>query len=651
MFNVIDRGREVLFEHIREVFIIVDSAFGYVDANAYAKELFPELKNKARSTCISPELHYYFKDAGEEFCIGDRYFRKKVSGLEQGGKVYGYTLILTDETRDHQYIEELQAAKKKAEEANDARAKFMSNMSHEIRTPMNAIVGMTEIMLRHDMSARQKEYMESIKNSGDALLDIVNDILDFSKIESGKMTLTEADYMPRTVLNDLRMLLMNRIGEKDIELQYEIDDKIPNCLYGDAAHLRQVILNICNNAIKFTEKGYVKLRVEVKKIQGNSIELLFSVKDSGQGIRQENLEAIFESFQRVDTTKNRSVEGTGLGLTISNEFVRMMGGKMSVQSEYEEGSTFSFYIMQKIGKKASDNATQELSDNRMTYLYPGAKVLIVDDNELNLKVAGGLLEPLKMELDFAKSGMEAIEKTKNTQYDLIFMDHMMPGMDGVETMKLLHKDKSGLNHATPVVVLTANAIAGCKDLYLKEGFVDYISKPVDVMKLDRILRTYLKSSLILDAVLTQDKEETTESVCLDLDVKAKAQVSQIGQAEEVQGVEQNSMNAEQSTVHIDRAIGLQYCLDDELYHQVLESYLEQGQDYKAQLPVYYETKQWKEYAIVAHAIKSSSLSIGAVTLSDLAKEQEFLGKDENEEEIIHEFLIDKDFDNTKPVIE
>ena len=450
MFNVTDRGREVLFEHIREVFIIVDSAFGYVDANAYAKELFPELKNKARSTCISPELHYYFKEAGEEFCIGDRYFRKKVASLEQGGKVYGYTLILTDETRDHQYIEDLQIAKQKAEEANDARAKFMSNMSHEIRTPMNAIVGMTEIMLRYDMPEQQKEYMESIKSSGDALLDIVNDILDFSKIESGKMTLTEADYMPKTVLHDLHMILMNRIGEKDIELLYEIDDNIPNCLYGDSSHLRQIILNICNNAIKFTEKGYVKLSAKVKKTEGSSIELLFSIKDTGQGIQKENLETIFESFQRVDTTKNRSIEGTGLGLAISRELVELMGGSIGVNSEYGVGSEFYFTVWQSISENQEDIASKPFA--ALNFIAPEAEILIVDDNEINRKVAKGLLEPLQMKMDFAEDGARALQMIGKKQYHMVFMDHMMPVMDGMEATRRLREMEGAYYQQNSILV-------------------------------------------------------------------------------------------------------------------------------------------------------------------------------------------------------
>ena len=242
---------------------------------------------------------------------------------------------------------------------------------------------------------------------------------------------------------------------------------------------------------------------------------------------------------------------------------------------------------------------------------------------MNLMVIQGLLKQTQIQLDMVSGGEEALELCANKKYDLIFMDHMMPGMDGVETMKALRKEKKGLNYATPVVVLTANAVAGCKDLYLKEGFVDYISKPVDVMKLDRVLRTYLEPSLILEGVVepetTSGGQEKTEVACAP--------------EEEVMLEVTAEEKKEDSLLHIDRAIGLQYCLDDELYRQVLESYLEQGQEYKEQLMSYYEAKAWHDYAVVAHAIKSSSLSIGAVTLSDLAKEQEFLGKDENEEEI------------------
>jgi len=536
------------------------------------------------------------------------------------------------------FVVNAEKEKQKALEASASKVSFLTRMSHEIRTPINTILGMNEMILRENKDIAITEYVNYSQKAGRMLLSLVNDVLDFSKIDSGVLHIADNPYSLTEILSDSYHMLEARARKKDLAVELNVDKRTPNQLSGDEVAIKQILTNLLTNAVKYTSKGCITLGVSGIYADSGEFSLKLTVADTGDGIREEDIGKLYESFSRLDEKKNQNIEGSGLGLPIVKQLVDKMEGEIKVQSVYGKGSLFTVILPQKVLsaavvgdiREAFRKEAEERVRFRQEFIAPEAKILAVDDNDMNLMVIRGLLKQTQMQIETASGGEEALEKCSHKKYDLIFMDHMMPGMDGVETMKILHKDKKGLNYATPVVVLTANAIAGCKDLYLKEGFVDYISKPVDVMKLDRVLRTYLKASLILDTDAMQYEEIVTvpEHSVLDADMKVVLN----GQQEEVCNEEKGSATGS-GLLHIDRAIGLQYCLDDELYRQVLESYLEQGQDYKAQLPLYFEAKNWKEYAIVAHAVKSSSLSIGAVTLSDLAKEQEFLGKAENAQEI------------------
>jgi len=594
MLSITEMGHEWVFEQMDDAFLIVDETYGYLDANAYAKSLFPELNKLSKNERIPDKFYELFLSEEAEPQIDDKFYKKRVLAMRQKNKVMGYSMLLVDLTTQHQLMDQVMEEKQRADEANQAKSAFMSNMSHEIRTPMNAIVGMTDILLRKQHSHQDTEYLLNIKNSGNALLSIINDILDFSKIESGKLEIIEEDYEPMSLLNDLGMIFLNRIGEKDVELLYDIDPKLPAVLRGDSLRIRQVIINIMNNAIKFTEHGYVRLALEIKQNSGEDMELLFSVKDSGQGIRQEDLGKLFGSFQQVDAQKNHQKEGTGLGLAISRQLVEMMGGSIEVRSEYGEGSEFSFSIPQKVVnnrgaasinedcpkditvsgsldhpdivlalKKLSEQfdvtyveyedvwnqkkplrylfmdaaAFEQLSDDRKMQLKrwtttvcvlqnpmletvpqmevvvmnkplytlnfcqvinqdtladtmdsgqitnftaPQAKVLIVDDTEMNLKVALGLLEPLGMQIDTAANGKQALEMIKASRYDLIFMDHMMPVMDGVEATKKLRIMEEPYYREVPVIALTANVVSNAGAQFRQAGMNDLVSKPINV---------------------------------------------------------------------------------------------------------------------------------------------------------------------------
>ena len=491
--------------------------------------------------------------------------------------------------------QKLLRAVEEANRANESKSAFLSKMSHEIRTPMNAIVGITDIMLRTKRDPAEERYLLNIKNSGTALLSIINDILDFSKIESGKMTVVNDNYSFYSMLDDLSLIFWNRIGDKKIELLYDIDINMPDYIYGDAIRVRQLIINIVNNAIKFTDEGFVRLSVKVGKIEGNDIELFISVADSGQGIKEEDMPKLFSSFEQVNTKKNHSKEGTGLGLAISKQLINMMGGEIGVDSEFGKGTTFSFNIHQSITDKTVmpnyDDLKQALSEKKIAvavkdemleasmrqlfatlgvsvadsvldkadydicfteefeinhisattkyilvnpyddiadrdsgiifskplYIsnlygaiveakndadvveekeeqitFEGKKILLVEDNAVNTKVALLLFKPLMMEIDTAQNGQVALEMVQKKHYDLVFMDHMMPVMDGVEATLAIRKLRGDYYTNLPIITQTANVISEAKDVLLSAGMNDITTKPISMDNVIGILKKWLK---------------------------------------------------------------------------------------------------------------------------------------------------------------
>lgn len=416
---------------------------------------------------------------------------------------------LTVESPDHVLIELLQDEKKKVEDAredavmaNNAKGRFLAQMSHEIRTPINAILGMDEMILRESTEANVVEYAEDINAAGQLLLSIVNEILDLSKIESGKMEIVEAQYNLAHMVDDLATMVAVKAQSKELTFKVDMDVSLPAVLCGDDVRIRQILTNLLSNAIKYTKEGTVQLTI-TGTIEDDTIVLLFSVKDTGIGIKEENLLHLFDEYQRIEEGSNRYIEGTGLGLNITMRLLELMGSRLQVESEYGKGSEFFFELRQEIKDTITIEECQK-KDGRMqasecwkgTFIAPKARFLVVDDNMMNRKVFIKLLKHTKIQIDEAESGFECIEKMKENCYDIVFLDHMMPELDGVETLQRLKEMSDYPSENTPVVALTANAIVGAKKQYINEGFDDFLSKPIIYKDVEELILKFLPQHLV-----------------------------------------------------------------------------------------------------------------------------------------------------------
>ena len=521
--------------------------------------------------------------------------------------------------------------KQQAIMAREEQAKFLANMSHEIRTPINAIIGMNEMILRECDDATIKEYAGNIQSASNMLLGLVNDVLDFSKIESGQLELVEDTYHLPALLKDEMLFLNSRIAGKPISTQIEISPELPSKLLGDELRIKQVLTNLLSNAVKYTSQGSVTLKVYFEHLNTDTIQLCFSVIDTGIGIKKEDLSKLFTSFKRLELKKNRNIQGTGLGLNIAQQLANLMNGTISVDSEYGKGSTFTLAIPQKVIDSQPignlQTSLKQLKNNntasKALFTAPKADILIVDDNSMNLSLMKGLLKRTEIKVDTATSGKECLALTKQKKYHIIFMDHMMPELDGVETLKLLKADYLNPNHDTTIIALTANAIAGCREMYLAYGFSDYFSKPVQPDKLEALIAENLPNNLVhmIENVALEDFEQKTD---ITTDITQSA-------------VSENNQEIS-DLLEINHELGLSYCLNMEsLYKEVLSKFYSQSKDYLPQLDKYVETQDWKNYSIIVHGLKSSALNIGASDFSKLSLEHELASKEGNIEFVIENY--------------
>jgi len=398
-------------------------------------------------------------------------------------------MYFTIENPDVKMVKELEVAKNEAEKANHAKSEFLSSMSHELRTPLNAIVCFSELLeSKEGLDSESKDFAKDIVSASHNLLDLVNGVLDISKIEAGKMELINKEYNSFELFNSLSTMVIPRIGDKPIDFKTVIASDIPPVLKGDTGKLKQIILNLLTNAVKYTDKGFIKYRVEcINDYKNNQTKLIITVTDTGRGIKKEDIDRLFKKFERLEEDRNTSIEGTGLGLAITESLAELMGGKVTVISDYGKGSTFKFVVVEEIVNKESNLVVNE--QTTLNYeTFEGKKVLVVDDSKLNLKVAENVLKNFKVSTETVTSGLECLSCVKSKKYDIIFMDIMMPNMSGVEVLKKLREEKVNI----PVIALTADAIEGQEEKYISEGFDGYLSKPIDKTKLKVILNKYLK---------------------------------------------------------------------------------------------------------------------------------------------------------------
>lgn len=624
---------------------------------------------------------------------------------------YSKECIRRETEKTNRLLSEIYDMNEELKESAQMKSNFLANMSHEIRTPMNAVIGMAEMALRGDLPPEEREYIQQIKSSGRSLLAIINDILDFSKIESGKMEINETDYTAMSIINDTVNIIMTRIGEKDITLVVDADPNIPYKMYGDDIRIKQVLVNFANNAIKFTESGCVELSMQYERLE-EGVFLIVSIRDTGIGIKEKDLDSIFTSFQQLDSKRNRNIEGTGLGLAIAKEFVNLMGGEIHVKSKYGKGSTFSFRIPQVIiddvpsitlkedrlittasliqnsyvlegylkgisgfhiqnreckdieeikeavnsgaefvfvnyplWSKELDSLAQTWQNTQMVLIVdpkkdvvsnasirrihqpvyslniasvlnneefvtyegnentghirfeaPEAKVLIVDDNAINLTVALGLLSPLKMKMKTAAGAREAIEMIQEDHYDIIFMDHMMPDIDGVEATKMIREMEGEYYQSLPIIALTANAINNARDMFLREGMNDFVAKPIEMVDITAKLRKWLPPEKIKSLVRADDQQTKVSDEIL-----------------EIEGID------------VDAGLALSGSM--ELYLTILSDYYAVIEKKAELISQYEEEGSIEAYTIEVHALKSASKLIGATKLSEMAARMEKYGQD------------------------
>ena len=510
----------------------------------------------------------------------------------------------------------LDSAIAEANSANEAKSSFLNNMSHEIRTPMNSILGMNEMILREEDRPEIREYAVVIQRSGRALLGIINDVLDFSKLQDKKMEIMPVRYDLSSLINDLVSIAAEQAKKKSLTFTVNVDKNIPRILDGDEYHIRQVMMNILNNAIKYTERGGVTVTIGYETIDTYNILLKCAVSDTGIGIKSEDIEDIFLPFEHVEASRKFSADGSGLGLPIVQRLLKLMDSELKVESVFHKGSTFSFDVKQAVIKwepigdyeRAFSQATAHQGKTfAQSFQAPNARVLVVDDADVNLLVFANLLKKTKIKIDTASSGLEMLQMVRMNHYNIIFLDHRMPGMDGIEAFHNMKKMTDGLNYNTPVVALTANAVLGARQLYIDEGFSDYISKPVDTVRLEQVLLEYLPPDLIVRG------DDMTD------DMTTPAPVTENAREPEDESAKYKNIPG------IDYDAAVTNCGTEDTFIQALEIFYNSLDKKADEIEGFEREKDIKNYTIKVHALKSAARLVGALKLSEDAKYLEACG--------------------------
>lgn len=594
----------ILLDSMSDGVIAIDKHERIVSYNPAAAAIFQNLNVSAVGKHIEEVDGFprdmLGEDVREEFSLHDRFYQGHVKQIvDKYGEKKGFVILILDMTDTRNYIEEITRVREQAEQANIAKSAFLANMSHEIRTPMNAIVGLSDIIMEESRGRKVYGYTCDIKAAANNLLALINDILDLSKVEAGKMELVSAEYHVKALVKEVLNMMDIVASQHGLMVESEFDMSIPCGYLGDESRIKQILINLVNNALKFTKKGYVRISVSGVPDEAEDTErLIFRVEDTGCGIRKEDQERIFENFKQLDSKRSRSAEGTGLGLSITRHLAELMQGTVKVESVYGEGSTFTVEILQKIADARPLSEVPEPEAKPEVALEPFTvkdyKVMVVDDNLINRKVARSFLQTYGIEITEAESGMEAIELVNRTQYDIIFMDHMMPMMDGIEAVHRIRND-CGDNGRLPIVIaLTANAMEGVRENFLANGFQDFITKPLDRKAMHMVLLKWIPEERRMAGGSWIDNLQVNNDILQNITIEGI-------DTDEVAAHYAGSLEEYQELLRL-------YCLDGRRKVKVLQELWEE-QDYEG-------------YGIEVHALKSASANVGAMRLSSRAKEQE-----------------------------
>ena len=599
-YNLSRTAAETVLHEIRDGVLFLDDEQKIAGYNTAMQNIFHDL-NKTMVGKKVTKIHNFpeeiiLADGTREFQMEDRHFEGHMEPVIDTDKTkLGYIIIIFDITQRKRLIMESIEMRERAEAANKAKTEFIATMSHEMRTPMNAIVGFAELIKEESLGRKVYQYACDIKSASGRLLEIFNNIWDISSAEAGKMDFVKKDYSLKRLLRDVSDKASAAAKEKGLIYKQDINDSLPIGLYGDDSRIRQVLDNLMDNAVKFTEKGTVSMTVDGKHFDDDQIMMKFIVKDTGIGIKETDLKKIFYNFEQVDSGETRIVEGVGLGLSVAKNILELMGGRLEVASVYGEGSTFTVLVPQKVtdNRKLIEMAGKGIDpmDEIVMFSAPESHILVVDDNLINRQIVKGMLKSYGLRLDEAENGFEAIELVKKQKYDIIFMDHMMPKMDGVETTKII-REQCGENGATAVIVaLTANAMKGIKEMFLSHGFQDFLTKPIDKLPLHKVLSKWIpddkKQNMKVQSVTEEINFEEIEEIFIKgIDIK-KALKQHTGGLNE--------------------------------YVDILKLFYIDGLRKLKYLQTLVEEADFKNYRIEVHALKSASANIGAQKLSEQAE--------------------------------